>query len=494
MTKVAAVIRADRAAEAERQSRLAFGKGADLVELRLDYVRDLGLSTIRKLANGVGQRAIATFRSRGQGGASDVDSPQRTTVLREICRSRFAYVDLELETDREDLGSLGRLASDHRTTVIVSHHFAQAAEAQRVSEALDSCAALGEIAKVAVPVTGFEEAIQLVDLVRSRNGRHRRFVLIGMGAGGMVTRALADSLGQEIQYASWGLSAAPGQLSLGTATRLRGREPMILGLIGHPVEHSISSTMHEAALSALGFPAAYLPFDIPPEALDQFLLAAERLRIRGFNVTSPHKEAVARSVDELDGDAERLGVVNTVVLRDGWTAGHNTDVYGFRISLRSLGLRVGDRNALVVGAGGAAKAIVDVLLREGAHVQLTNRTPSRAEALAESFDDRIEVLPLGILTRKGPWDLLVNATPVGTKGVPDFLPVPEAVIGKAGFIYDLVYNPPVTPLLRAAKRLNRPGASGLEMLVHQGAKAFELWTGQAAPFGAMELAAKEALQ
>jgi len=494
MTKVAAVIRADNAAEAERQSRMALEKGADLVELRLDHVRDLGSSTIRKLANSVGRRAIAALRSRGQGGASDVDSPQRTTVLREICRSRFAYVDLELETDREDLGSLGRLASDHRTTVIVSHHFAQAAEAQRVSEALDSCAALGEIAKVAVPVTGFEEAIQLVDLVRSRNGRHRRFVLIGMGAGGMVTRALADSLGQEIQYASWGLSAAPGQLSLGTATRLRGREPMILGLIGHPVEHSISSTMHEAALSALGFPAAYLPFDIPPEALDQFLLAAERLRIRGFNVTSPHKEAVARSVDELDGDAERLGVVNTVVLRDGWTAGHNTDVYGFRISLRSLGLRVGDRNALVVGAGGAAKAIVDVLLREGAHVQLTNRTPSRAEALAESFDDRIEVLPLGILTRKGPWDLLVNATPVGTKGVPDFLPVPEAVIGKAGFIYDLVYNPPVTPLLRAAKRLNRPGASGLEMLVHQGAKAFELWTGQAAPFDAMQRAAKEALR
>src|SRR2546428_3322935 len=137
-------------------------------------------------------------------------------------------------------------------------------------------------------------------------------------------------------------------------------------------------------------------------------------------------------MDELDGDAERLGVINTVVLRDGWTAGHNTDVYGFRISLRSLGLRVGDRNALVVGAGGAAKAVVDVLLREGAHVQLTNRTASRAEALAKSFDDRIEVLALGILTRKGPWDLLVNATPAGTKGVPDGLPVPEAVVGRRG--------------------------------------------------------------
>src|SRR5256712_11301936 len=169
---------------------------------------------------------------------------------------------------------------------------------------------------------------------------------------------------------------------------------MILGLIGHPVEHSISSTMHEAALSALGFPAAYLPFDIPPEALDQFLLAAERLRIRGFNVTSPHKESVARSVDELDGDAERLGVVNTVVLRDGWSAGHNTDVYGFRMSLRSLGLRVGDRNALVVGAGGAAEAVVEVLLRQGTTRQWTNRPAARAGAPSASGDDEIAGLTL----------------------------------------------------------------------------------------------------
>src|SRR2546422_6840180 len=202
MTKVAAVIRADNAKEAERQSRMALEKGADLVEPRLDYGRALGSSTIRKLANDVGRRAIATFRSRGQGGASGVDPAQRTTVLREICHSRFAYVDLELETDREDLDSLSRLASSHRTKVIVSHHFAQAAETHRVSEALDSCAAQGEIAKVAVPVTEFEDAVQLVDLVRSWNGHPHRFVLIGMGAGGIVSRPLANTLDQEIQYPS----------------------------------------------------------------------------------------------------------------------------------------------------------------------------------------------------------------------------------------------------------------------------------------------------
>src|SRR5437899_12715739 len=122
-------------------------KVVEYVDMRLTYVLDLGLSTIRKLANGVGQRAIATFRSRGQGGASGVDPPQRTTVLREICRSRFAYVDLELETHREQLGSLGRLASAHRTSAIVSHHCAQPPEAPPVSDAPDPRSALGEPTK-----------------------------------------------------------------------------------------------------------------------------------------------------------------------------------------------------------------------------------------------------------------------------------------------------------------------------------------------------------
>src|SRR5437773_9694943 len=135
MTKVAAVVRADNAAEAERQSQIALEKGADLVELRLDYVRDLGSSTIRKLANGVGARAIATLRSPGQGGPPGSHSRQRIAFLREICHSRFAYVDLELETDREVLGALIRLASVQRTVVIVSHPFAHAVQAHRVSEA-----------------------------------------------------------------------------------------------------------------------------------------------------------------------------------------------------------------------------------------------------------------------------------------------------------------------------------------------------------------------
>ncbi len=206
-----------------------------------------------------------------------------------------------------------------------------------------------------------------------------------------------------------------------------------------------------------------------------------------------HKESIVERLDELDGDAERLGAVNAVVIGDGWTKGHNTDVFGFRLSLRSLGLRVGDRAALVVGAGGAARAVVDVLLREGAKVQVASRNVKRSESLAEAFDQPVEVVPMEKLARSGPWDLLVNATPVGAQGFSDGLPVPESILAKAGFVYDLVYNPPTTRLVAEAKRLGKPTTSGLEMLLHQAAKSFELWTGRAPPIEAMRRAAKEAL-
>jgi shikimate dehydrogenase/3-dehydroquinate dehydratase type I len=492
MTQVAAVIGAQDLADMERQARAALGNGADLVELRLDNIRDLEPAAIRSLAHSVGSRAIATLRSPRQGGASR-GSPARRAWLDEITSHPFAYVDLELETDRKDLESLASRASSHRSKTIVSHHFPAAVDTARIAETIDACLAFGDIAKVAAPVADLDAAAQLVDLARARMDR-TSLVLIGMGVAGTVTRALAESTGQEIQYASWGPVAIPGQIPLAAASRLRGREPILLGLLGHPLEHSISPAIHEAALAALGLPSVYLPFDVPPGSLDRFMAAVDRLRIRGFNVTIPHKERVAKSVDDLDADAERLGAVNTVILQDGRTKGYNTDVHGFRATLRSLNLRVGGRDALVVGAGGAAKAVVHVLLREGARVHVTNRTLRRADDLADSFDESVDVIPTASLPQRGPWDLLVNATPVGTKGFAGGLPVPESVIAKASFVYDLGYNPAVTTLLEAANRLNRPGTPGLEMLLQQAAKSFELWTGRPAPSDAMRRAAKEALR
>lgn len=494
MTRVAAVILAGDAGSMEKRAKAALSRGADLVELRLDHLADPSLGTLRRLADTVGRRAIATIRSKGQGGGREIPEGKRAALLTELARLRFRYLDVERDADAAQASDLRREASRHDQTVIVSHHFSSPAEAADVAAALDDCAALGDVAKVATPVEDLETAVALVDLARNRRDAGKRSIVIGMGAAGMLTRALADDAGQEIQYAAVDRPSAPGQLGVGTALRLRERTPLVLGLAGHPLGHSISPQIFEAAFAATNLPAVYLPFDVERRSLSLLLDAPDRLRLRGFNVTIPYKEVVAEMVDELDGDAEALGAVNTVVVADGWTKGHNTDVYGFRIALRSLGLRLGGRTALVVGAGGAAKAVVHVLVREGAKVAVANRTASRAQALAEGFDEPVDVLEMSQLPKGGPWDLLVNATPVGTKGYSDTLSVPEAALARAKYAFDLVYNPPETPLLRAAKRLGVPSASGLTMLLRQAAKAYELWLGAEPPMKGMEVAAREALR
>lgn len=486
---MAAVIAAGTSAEAEQQARACLRRGADLVEFRIDALRHPTAGDLKKLASALGPRSIATLRSSAEGGFHGLDRGVRHALLREACHLPFRYVDAELTTDAEHLEEYAKLAKSRAKDLIVSHHFGEPTEADRVAEILDACLAQGKVGKTATPVASVDEARELVELARQRS--RERFVLIGMGEPGMITRALAAETGQEFQYASGNRETAPGQLNLEAALRARSKDVFVLGLIGHPVSHSVSPAIHEAALRATGLHGLYLPFDLAAESLEPFLQSAESLRVRGLNVTIPHKERAAELVDELDGDAEALDAVNTLVLHEGWMKGHNTDVFGFRMSLRSLGLRVGERRALVVGAGGAAKAVVHVLLREGAQVTVTNRTPERADRLADSFEESIDVLSMGDVARKGPWDLLVNATPVGTAGMDGGLPVPDEVIGRVGFVYDLVYNPPETPLLAAARARGLRGTNGLEMLLQQAAKSFELWTGASAPFEAMRRAAVE---
>ncbi|HKZ99137.1 MAG TPA: shikimate dehydrogenase [Thermoplasmata archaeon] len=493
MTKVAAVIAASDMRSAERDAKQALSQGADLVELRLDSVRDVSPGGLRALASSVGRHAIATVRSKAEGGAGAVPDERRTAILADLAKLPFAYLDLERRADGARAGGI-RGKEGRGPVRIVSEHFSASADLAKVEDALEACGALGEVAKVAVPVDDIEEAIALVDLARSHRKGPRRAVVIGMGLAGMLTRVLAEDTGQEIQYAAFGPPSVPGQLPLPAAVRLKGRHPIVLGLVGHPLGHSISPQIHEAALASANIPGVYLLFDVGADTLRRMVDEPDRIRLRGFNVTIPYKEAVADLVDDVDGDAEALGAVNTVVVADGWTKGHNTDVHGFRIALRSLGIRLGQRKALVVGAGGAAKAVVHVLLREGAAVTVANRTPSRAEALARGFDESVEVADPDELESRGPWDLLVNATPVGTKGLAPGVPVPDATIRRSKFVFDLVYNPPETPLLASARRAGVPAASGLTMLVHQAAKAYELWIGLSPDMKAMETAAREALR
>ena len=277
----------------------------------------------------------------------------------------------------------------------------------------------------------------------------------------------------------------------------------LVGLFGYPLSHSISPVFQQAALDYCSIPARYRAWATPPERLPVEIEGLRRDGYLGANVTVPYKERVMDLVDGIDGVARRLRAVNTIVKEGTRLVGHNTDEYGFIRSLRDVaGFDPGGSSALLLGAGGAARAAAFGLVNAGvAHLTIANRTLRRASALADEvrgaggdvaaapMDDR------GLAPACATADLIVNATSVGMRhgDAEGHSPLPAGVIPKGAVVYDMVYTPAETPLLVAAARAGCRAVGGLSMLVFQGAASFELWTGREAPIEVMFRAAEEAM-
>ncbi len=265
-----------------------------------------------------------------------------------------------------------------------------------------------------------------------------------------------------------------------------------LGIIGHPVAHSLSPAIQGAALRAAGVDATYERWDTPLDALPARIAALRAPDCLGANVTIPHKQNVLVLLDEVAPLAAGIGAVNTVVNDGGRLSGHNTDGGGFVAALREAGFEPGGKRFLLVGAGGAARGIAFALREAGAaSIAISNRTAARAGALAAAVG--AEAVPFD--APPAPYDCVVNCTSAGMhgSGAEDTLPCDPAAAGPATLIVDIVYAPEETPLLRAAREAGLPVLGGLPMLIHQGALAFELWTGRPAPLDAMREAARAAL-
>ncbi len=269
-----------------------------------------------------------------------------------------------------------------------------------------------------------------------------------------------------------------------------------LRLLAWPAGHSLSPRMHNAALSSLGLPHTYRAVAVPPEELAEAVRELRSEGVLGANVTVPHKEAVMPLLDELTDAATRIGAVNTIVRRSGRLVGDNTDAYGFEAALSGAGFALpGDRSvsAVVLGAGGSARAVVHALAPH-ARITLVNRTVRRAEQLAADFAASADIRVAGAghaALEVRSCDLLVNTTSVGMSvdGVdPDASPLDAGELPSGAFVQDLVYSPPETRLLRLARERGLRCANGLEMLVRQGARAFELWTSESAPLEVMRAA------
>jgi 3-dehydroquinate dehydratase/shikimate dehydrogenase len=448
--------------------------GADLIELRLDSVRDPDVAAaLAHRRNPV----VITCRPTWEGGAFAGAEEERRRLLAEALTAGAEYVDIEAQAGFDDLVR----STDGRRIVLSWHDFdgvpADLGERLRAMKATGA-----EVVKAAVATTRLADCVTLLDVSRTlgRDGA----IVIGMGEHGIVTRVLPARFGSRWAYA--GALAGVGQLTPATLVdefhfREIGRDTALYGIVGRPVAHSASPAMHNAAFRSTGIDAVYLP--LPALDIDDFVAFARAFDVKGASVTIPYKVAIFARVDEPSALARQIGAINAVRIEDELWRGDNTDMHGFLEPLRHRLPLTGTRAALL-GAGGAARGVAIGLASSGARVTVHARNRQRASEVAALVSGSIGTWP----PERGSWDLLVNCTPVGMHPNVDETPLDHRQLAP-GTVYDLVYNPPTTRLLTEAARAGCTTIGGLEMLVGQARQAFEWWTGVRPPAAVMREAA-----
>ena len=465
---------------AELRRRRDAVRDADLVELRLDGLAD---PDVGGALDGRRLPAIVTCRPEWEGGRFAGSEDERRRILGEALARGAEFVDIEWRAGFDDL-----VAQTEGRRVILSSHDFESAPADLSDRARAMRATGAEIIKLAVTANRLGDCVRLAEL-GTELGRTGGVVLIAMGPRGLVTRVLPQRFSSAWSYG--GALDAVGQLSPDAMLNLYrfrslGAGTAVYGLVGSPIDHSVSPDMHNAALAATSVDGVYLP--LPAVDAADFVTFARAFGLKGASITIPFKVSLVDHVDEVDRIARRVGAINTLVVEGERWIGGNTDVAGFMQPLVASRVPIRGLRAAVLGAGGAARSVSIGLAEAGADVTVHARDAARALDTATAIGVQAAPWP----PASGSWDLLVNCTPVGMYPYVDQSPVPSA--GLSGrYVYDLVYNPPATRLLRDAASAGCVTFGGLDMLVAQAQEQFSWWTGIKAPAGVMRAAAERRL-
>jgi 3-dehydroquinate dehydratase/shikimate dehydrogenase len=460
-----------------REARDAVSRQADLVELRLDALREVDVAAA--LAGRTGPVLVACHPA-WEGGRFAGSEEERCRILADALRLGADYVDIEWRAAFDDL-----IRARNGRGIVLSLHAFDGIPADLAGKIRAMRATGAETVKVAATARSLRDALVIGNAFRDDDGPH---IAIAMGTPGVCTRILAARFGSRWMYA--GDLVAPGQVPLAELVgdyrfgSLTDRTA-IYGVVGRPIGHSVSPAMHNAAFAALGIDACYLPLEAADA--DDFVDFARAMGVRGVSVTAPFKRDLMERIDVVDPVAAQVGAINTIRMDEGRWAATNTDVGGFLAPLLTRTLIDGTR-ASVLGAGGAARGVAIALAHSGAKVTICARDVSRAEKVAALVGGQAASLP----PAPGSWDLLVNATPVGTWPEVDASPMAGAPLD-GRIVYDLVYNPIRTRLLEDAERAGCETIGGLDMLVAQAQRQCEWWTGRRVATAVMRDAARRRL-
>ena len=454
---------------------------SDIVELRLDLIENPDLQT---LLNALDKPCIVTNRTKLEGGQFKGSEEERVHILREAMEAGVEYIDIESATPRQYLQPI--LEAKGKTKTILSfHHFSLTPDSlPGIYEIMSETPA--DVLKIVTYAKGINDNIAMFNLLAQAKKDERPLIAFCMGEMGEISRILSPQLGGFLTFGSLdgGKESAPGQIPATTLKQIyRVGLPRpsckIYGVIGNPVSKSMGYLIHNSAFAETGLTHIYVPFFV--ENVPQFFHAFEPW-LDGLSVTMPHKEKIMGLLNRIEPTAKKIGAVNTVVReKEGW-AGYNTDFSG---ALKALEAHTSlqDKNTLIIGSGGTAKAIGYGVAQRGARLTVTyNTNRERGEQLARELN--AEVISVHDLDNRK-IDVLINCSPVGMNPDRGQTPFPARLLKPEMIVFDSVYNPIETRLLKEAKAAGCVTVSGVELFVNQAAEQFELWTGKQAPRNTM---------
>jgi len=464
------------------------GNTPGFIEIRLDYlpVHQITLARLAKWIKLAPNPVILTFRRKVNGGEYEGTEAEQIGILKSILNCGAAYFDLEVETVENFLkGSLESLKTGQSRWIVSFHDF-QKTPADLNSVFSRLWASNPDVVKVATKACRFADNFRLLDLLDYPRPPRTGLILVAMGELGEYSRIIGPSRGSFLTYASpeKGRESAPGQLTakdLAEVYRIDQIQPdtKVYGVIGFPIRHSLSPHLHNACFQYFGMNARYLPLAVP----DLSDLSTRLKWFTGLSVTIPHKVSILKYTDFQDETVRATGAANTLVIRKDRVEAYNTDLAGVFGALRKP-LDEGIGRVTLLGTGGAARAAAVVLRQFHCQVNVLARDLEKARVFANEFGFSFDRLSEA---SNFEGDLLINATSVGMSPQEGETPVPQEAI-RYRYVFDMVYNPLETRLLREAKG-RATAISGLEMFLGQAARQFLLWTGQEPPLEVMREAA-----
>ncbi|XP_078440173.1 dehydroquinate dehydratase, putative / shikimate dehydrogenase isoform X2 [Wolffia australiana] len=473
--------------------------GADVVEIRLDHLATFSpRRDLETLLKGRLLPFIITYRPKWEGGEYEGDDNERLDVLRLAMEMGADYVDVELKVAHEFVESISEKKPDNFKLIVSSHNYESTPSLETLGDLVARIQAVGaDIVKIATFATDISDVARMFRIIVHRQ---RQVPIIGlvMGERGVISRILCPKFGGFLTFAilDGGKESAPGQPTITELLNLyRIRDircdTKVYGIIGKPVGHSKSPLLHNGAFKSSGINAVYVPLLV--DDLAQFLSVFSAPDFAGFSVTIPHKEAAVKCCDEVDPIAKSIGAVNTIFRRpsDGKLLGYNTDYTGAISAIEDAITGSTGKNStvsslsgklfVVIGAGGAGKALAYGAKEKGARVIIGNRTLDRARELAELVGG--DALSLAELENFRPEDgaIVANTTSIGMHPAVNDTPLSKEALKHYSVVFDAVYTPRVTRFLREAKEAGAAIVSGLEMFIRQAIGQYEIFTGLNAP-------------